>query len=578
MKRLACVPLAFALVACGGGQTRLGVFSASHGDDSGEALVALRDNLANIPIRPGANVAIGITAEGIVGMPLAGGETWTFPHALDSRPTITGSVVVGMGGGELFAIAAESGELLWSRRAGGALRAAGDDGRTTVVSLASTGEYATTILAISHDGRVLRQLEAEPAIGKPAVVGKYAFFPWEERSITVYDLTNGAEVARLRLSRQTSRAFTLGGALFFGEEAVTRFDEPSSFVLPPARALPGSPKWLGSSQSVVPVHADARDKIRVHARPTSVGPLDIEGRSFVATYYQLAIGLDKESGATLWARTMPHEILGGAAFVGGVALCDASGGVTFLDQETGAIAGAISLGVRVKACVVQADDFTRAGAFEKGNLVRELATAIQASEPELIAMQKELLRELGSLDDESVTQALIEIASSQATPKALLADARALLAARRNGATYMLEALEQHYDYLQSVRNLPPTGALAEALAAMNERRAAPLLAEHLLDPANSSADVEQVAVALVTLASTQQLPQLQSFFALYRATADDEALVRAVGSVARAIVDIGGAEGRALVQKGITDPTTVLEVREELAALLDRHEGRAAR
>ncbi len=68
-----------------------------------------------------------------------------------------------------------------------------------------------------------------------------------------------------------------------------------------------------------------------------------------------------------------------------------------------------------------------------------------------------------------------------------------------------------------------------------DEARAAPLLAKHLNDPANSADDVAHAARALVKLATAAEYEDLRTFFALYRATADDEALVAAVVACAEA-------------------------------------------
>ena len=53
----------------------------------------------------------------------------------------------------------------------------------------------------------------------------------------------------------------------------------------------------------------------------------------------------------------------------------------------------------------------------------------------------------------------------------ILAEARSLLASRRNGAEFMLEALRRHYDFLSDVLRSPPVGPIADALSAMGEKR-----------------------------------------------------------------------------------------------------------
>jgi outer membrane protein assembly factor BamB len=183
--------------------------------------------------------------------------------------------------------------------------------------------------------------------------------------------------------------------------------------------------------------------------------------------------------------------------------------------------------------------------------------------------ERYLVRELGKLEDPIVTKSLIDLSSSPRIPPELRVETRRLLALRKNGTEYMLSALERHYDFVSGVLLPPPVGPLADALAASGERRAAPLLAKHLNDPANSADDVARAARALAQLASLSEYEDLRTFFALYRATADDEALVAAVVSSAQALLRIGGADGRAVVERAAQDPLTQSDVRRALPAVL---------
>ena len=150
-----------------------------------------------------------------------------------------------------------------------------------------------------------------------------------------------------------------------------------------------------------------------------------------------------------------------------------------------------------------------------------------------------------------------------------MGDIDAALAARRNGADVMLSALARHYDFLKDDLRPPPVGPLADALAAMGERRAAPALAAHLFDPANPSGALKRAAAALVLLGTANELPDLRTFFALYHASADDADLVAAVASVARALIKLGTADNRADVAHAAEDPVTTQAVRAELVVVL---------
>jgi hypothetical protein len=156
-------------------------------------------------------------------------------------------------------------------------------------------------------------------------------------------------------------------------------------------------------------------------------------------------------------------------------------------------------------------------------------------------------------------------------PAVLQEEVMASLAARRTGARFLTDALEHHYDFLHDVLVPPPVGPMARALAAMNEQRAAPALAEHLLDPATSDKDVRDIAQALSTLAGPAELPALFRFFALYRdAPVDPEEIPQAVNAIGEAILRVGGADGRAAIDTAIRQLSTNPTVRAKLQALVE--------
>jgi len=192
--------------------------------------------------------------------------------------------------------------------------------------------------------------------------------------------------------------------------------------------------------------------------------------------------------------------------------------------------------------------------------------------------ERYLVNELGKLEDPLVTKTLIDLSSSPRIPPDLRLETRRLLALRKNGTEYMLSALARHYDFVSGMLLPPPVGPLADALAASGETRAAPLLAKHLNDPANSAEDVARAARALAKLATPAEYEDLRTFFALYRATADDEALVTAVVSSAEAILRVGGTDGRAVVERAAQDPLTQNDVRRALAVVLSKASSPAAR
>jgi len=383
--RLSSVALVtLTLVACGGGQTRGHAFDPGWRNDDGAGVSAFQASFKSTPVPIGVDVAVGVSGlRELCGIALSGGKSWVFEHALEGRPAVAGTVVVGLGAGELFALEARTGKLLWKRNAGGRLRGAGDDGVTTVVSIEPTTATGSVVLAINHDGQVVRQIEDTATIGVPAVIDSYAFLPWQGQYVTAYDLHTGEERARALFRSATSRAFVTGGALFFGENGVTRFDEriglapqnKASFVQLPVRELPGAPRWMQSGTETPPLATAAFDRACLYARPTAAGAPGISGGRYVATHLRAAVGLDATSGAVAWTHAHETEFLGGAAYEGGFALCDAKGVVTFLDARTGGVTGHVELGRSLTSCSVQADAFKQPATREA---LREAAGAALA--------------------------------------------------------------------------------------------------------------------------------------------------------------------------------------------------------
>jgi outer membrane protein assembly factor BamB len=524
----------------------------------------------------------------LIGLPMRGGSKWTFAHPLDARPVVTGNVVVGSGGNEAFALDARSGAVLWRRPTGGIpLLGAGDDGAVTVLTFRKAGGVGSVLLAVAHDGEVVRQIETEKSLGSPAVLGRLAFVPWAGQYVSVIDLANGDEAARVTLRGQTSRAWTQGGSLWFGEVAFVRFDEhikdasrgkATSVTVPARDDLPGSPKLMPSGDRALPPGADATDKVHIFARPEgSEAGTSIEDDRFYATYFRVAMGFGREGenkrapgpkkGKLAWVHLHGADFVGGAAATGGVVLCDEQGKVVELEANTGSVVGEMDLGEPVKSCVVNVDARS-VGAAPVGAtpLVQQLSSVVKADDPQLAVVQTLLLRELATMEDDTATKTLVDLASDPRTSPDLTDRARAALAGRRNGATYMEAALGRHYDFLKDVLRPPPVGPIAQALGAMKEKSAAPLLASHLLDPADTDEDVKQAAAALAVVAGPPQLPTLRRFFGMYRASATNDDIAAAVVSAGQALIAL---EDAAPVVAASKDPSTVPFAREQLAALV---------
>lgn len=556
---LAVAPL-LSSVGCGGG-------GGSGGAVSGEAFVVPRTDdpagnaecsRAPAAVPRGAGVVVGVVdPQHLVGTTLPAGPVWKFDHALDGRPQVAGSVVVGTGAGEIFALEGSTGRRLWAIPAPEqTLRGAGDDGTTTVLTVGSSRGGAS-LLAVSRAGAVVSRIDTDKDLGAPAAAGGRAYVPWGNQYLSVVDLARGRELCRVLTREKVSRAWAEEGSIHFGEIGIFRMDEhvagavqgKATHVTVATRELPGTPRLMVPGSDRVPVVANAGDKVHVYVRPAAPDRI-------YATYFRLVMGLDGK-GHPVWVQTRADDVLAGAAVPAGLVTCAATGVLEVLSASGGAVVAHHSLGTPVRACVV-GHDAQVTGTASAPPLARQMETALLTNDPELLAAQRYLLKDLSTLPDEGATQTLLSIAGGRQTPPDLRREARAALAGRRSGAPFMLKALERHVDFLEDIAEPPPAGPLAQALAAMNEKRAAPLLASHLLDPSTAPADARDVAQALLTLGSAAEVPALRQFFALYRASAEDDDTSVALGYVAEGLLKLGGEAGKAQVSKAVKDPLTL--------------------
>jgi hypothetical protein len=576
-RALAVSALTWLLVACGGSTQSGSLFKQNWQSDGGVSIGRVEERLRGSTRAKDANVAVGVTESGLVGQTLEDKQRWSYSGKVNSLPSVAGELVVFTGGDEVVALDAKTGKPVWKVDANGrTLRGAADDGKLTVVSLGSTVPGRSVLLAVDRDGKVVFEAEPGVEIGRPGVIDGVAFVPWGDQYVSVVDLSTKSEIGRLLMRDLVSHALKSGTELWFGERALVRFDEKirmaddaaaTRLALEP-RELPGKPRFLPRGSELAEIDTTARAKIRLYATPSSEGGTPhFANQAYLATYFRVAYGLGVADGKLIWAKALPADALGGAVAKSGFVICDASGKVTLLDEKGGPVSE-LALGEKLRGCVVQASSLETGAGQTRAPLAEQLVGALQALEPNMAAAQSFLLAELGKLDDPIVTKALIDLASSEKIPPEQRVEARKLLATRRTGVEHMLTALERHYDFLSGTLP-PPVGAIADALAALNDTRGAPLLARHLNDPANSIDDVERAARALGKLATPAEYRDLRTFFALYRATADEPGLVGAVGEVAGALLRVGGEEGRTLVERAASDPLTQPDVRRAISALL---------
>lgn len=553
-------------------------FNTDWQNDRGNSIAEVERSLRGSKPPPSINIVVGVADKVIIGLPLDAGQRWTHPASPDTLPSIAGNLVVYSSAGQVTALDAATGTRRWSVDAEGyLLRGAGDDGEHTVLSLGRSGGLRDSLLlSVNRAGSVSVRIETDKQLGRPAARGGVGFLPWAGQYVSAVDLESGRELGRLLSRELTSHALSVGSDLFFGEHGVTHFDEGVRYASTkqnvrtalPDRVLPGKPRWLQPGGELPAIDTGARARIRLYATPRWVdGETRFTSDRYAATYFRTVMVFEAQSARLSWVRALESDVIGGSAAESGFVFCMVDGKARRFSGD-GGDGGAVDLGSPLRACVVNANTSVIPAAAPAGSLAAQLAAALSDLDPEMAAAQAFLVTELGRIDEPEVAKTLIDLTTSGRIPPDVRVRARELLSQRRSGADFMLASLERQYDFLSGTLP-PPVGPLAVALGAMGEKRAAPLLARHLNDPSTESTDVEHAARALVDLATAAELPSLKTFFALYRATADEPELVRAVASVAQALLRVGGTEARSLVERAARDPLTRPEVTRALTPLV---------
>jgi len=480
------------------------------------------------------------------------------------------------GGGKVTALRGQTGQVLWTVDAAPMkLRGAADDGQRSVLSLGTEGMNKSRLLVVDRSGKVGVDQAASTPLGRPAARAGIGFVPWGGQYVSAIDLATGNEVGRLLSRDLPSHALDRAGTLYFGQFSLVRFDDrikyteafqATRFTFKP-RTLPGTPVWLGSGFDLPAVDHSARVKIRLFAAPESTPDgVKLASGSYAGSYFRAVYGFAGQDGHLLWADALTADVVGGGPAASGFVFCDETGKLHLYDASGGSAVGP-DLGQKLFGCTVAAGSLKIEGEA-RGTLASQIEHSFERLDPDMASAEALLIAELGKLDDPEVTRILIALADEPRVPPVQREAARRLLAKRKNGTEYMLAALARHYDYVTGAEP-PPVGPLADALGALRDARGAGPLARQLNDPANSTDDVVRAAKALELIASSAETKELSTFFALYHATADEPALVSAVLSVASALVRVGGAEGRALVQRAATDPLTQADVQQGLARLV---------
>jgi outer membrane protein assembly factor BamB len=577
--------LAFAALAgCGGGGASGGdvvvsgkpfTLEAANDPKNDKAQDATLARLAKTPPAAVPDVAIAVTGtQELTGLDLASGKTWTSSHAFESRPRLAGAIVLGQGGGEVFALDAKTGASKWTtKKVMGKLIGGGSDGDLTALTSKTADGYR--LYVIGADGSVIGEKSTDVELAAPGIAGNTVLVPWKAQFVTAFDARSGDQLATFSIKNETTRVIAIGGSLYLGQGRLFRLDaklpkvEASDLIAPPQN-IPGvfRRELYVAPQQQDPPKATAIDQTFLAGRPSPTGATFEQGKIYGA-YYRLLMGLDATSSKPAWVVASKEDYIAAAATRDGVVAVDEGGNVQLIAASNGAVTKTLSFGKPAMAAEVEVDALT-VGKGEAPALTKQIGAALSLRTADLATAQVFLVQALASIEDEDATLVLLDVADDPRAAQVLRDEARTQLATRKNGAEAMMKRLERHASFLRDTV-APPVGPIATSLALQGKKEAVPLLLAHLLDPATPSKDLAPTATAIATLATAADLPGMKRFIVMYRGSAQGTpAISDAVGILAGGVLKLGDAKDRAWVKEVAADPTSDVDVRTTLAKLIE--------
>lgn len=439
--------LSFPLSGCGGSQsfdkTLDEMWQWDGGVEASRVIAAIQNGKAPEKIP----AAVGVTGRGLVGRALPDGKRWEYEGEVDVLPTLVGSLVIFSGGGQVTALDVTTGKKIYTvsvhdRR----LEGAGFDGTYSILLLVDKDDAREDeILVLGRVGQVILRATANARLGTPAAINGVGLVPYSGQYVGALDIETGKHLGRVlvrdalhTVSSEKNGVVLYGtGATLMGER-VTSSPDSRSLKLKP-RKFPGEPTWPidGSKPRparAMPVgfyaHVDrADDSVR------------FSSGGYVATYYEVVVGLEHKSNDVRFSTHFPRAVSGGAAGKYGPTLCLENGALFRVNARTGNHIPFGSLDTKVKACVVTASD-EKIPAGTPLPILEQLEKTIAETGPDMVAVQKLLLRELGQTDNLETTKTLLAIAQNPLVSLDLAKAAATLLASRKEGGEAMIEVLE----------------------------------------------------------------------------------------------------------------------------------------
>ncbi len=588
--------LAWGLISCASASFESTLDQKWQWDHGVEAESILDATLA-APVLRNIAGAVGITGRGLVGRTLPEGKLWTYEGPVDVLPTLVGDVVLFSGGGRVTMLDLRTGQERFSIDVHGRrLEGAGYDGTYSVLLLVDKdGARKDQIRVVNARGTTQVSARALARIGTPGAVNGIGLVPYGSQYIGAFELKTGRSLGRILLrdavhtvTADEGKMWILGAGATPLSRKLGSAPQNVSLRLSP-RKLPGEPPWPldGSAPRLT-----RGSPVAIYAHPSlEDGVVRFSNSTYVATYFEVVLGLNPQNNRILWTTYFPHAVKGGKASSTGVTLCLENGSLWRLSYKDGTKEPFNSLETRVKGCVVTPST-EPIDTGKRKPLLAQIVETISGTGPDMAAMQRVLLQELGPQKGKETTLALLNIAQNPLVSADLSREAGALLRERKEGGESMIAALQknappslkpssessverehdpshdEHDPHHRNTLRPPPVGDLAHALVRMKIPGAGSALAPYLLDPSHSSSQRKEIMSALGALGGKNELSIVQTFFETHKNTGGDKELLDALALALQFLLKNQNEEQNALLLSSVDDPLTYPALKKRLKAL----------
>ncbi len=579
----ACGSIALALGGCGAGMNQ-DAFNYRFADNLSEPTAAV---VARIPAPAppsseesplGHPIAV-LSTDGTPGSravacyDLSSGEQlWSTPAEPLTRPEVHGDVVVFSARAEddpeqIVALDLRNGTPLWHRSTHGQAFVGADREGSMLVYVVSVGAAGgatrkSTIAGVdARSGSEAWSHDLEGVLGAPAVTGGMAFVPWERQNIAILGLSNGVEQARLRSTDDVIWWVDATPAgVFYGQRGIYRLT-PQSYLGTKAGATYHAP-FLPEAPREPLVHEDgfmpkpgtrsARGRIRIYAEPDATsteGEIPLVGETIYFAYYRYIFGYDTDEHLR-WVRILDQTVADAQVTPRGLLTIGEQGGVHLLARETGNDLYSGGIEAEIASVSLIAPGFDGGAGGEPGE-VRDLRTSLNevALDPDnrLVPARAYAIDMLSRMEEPEITRDLLDLYAQRSMPGALRTAIGESLEHRSAGSEFLIQALDQHYDYINDTK-APPLALIVPSLRQMGASQAVPGLIQQMMDHETPPEVLPIVVEAVVALGDESTVPPLREFLRLYHADSTFAEHPEALYAAARGVFERGGPEGRELL------------------------------